>query len=143
MCNVRPPKPADFERMAELAGQLGYPSTGRQVQQRLDTMRDSNQYAIYVAELPGGEIAGWISIYVFRAAELEPFVEISGLVVDEAARSHGIGKLLLAAAEGWAREHGFNGIEVRSNVMRERALAFYQRNGFERGKTQATLVKSF
>lgn len=142
-CVVRLPQAGDYERMADLAGQLGYPSTGRQVRQRLETMRDSNQYGLYVAELTGGRIAGWIGVYVFRAIELEPFVEISGLVVDESMRSQGIGKALLSAAEGWARERGFNGLAVRSNVTRERAHAFYKRNGFELGKTQASLVKSF
>lgn len=142
-CVVRPPEPSDFERMAELAGQLGYPSTAHQVRQRLETMRDPNQYAAYVAVLPDGQIAGWIGIYVFRGVEVEPFVEISGLVVDERVRSRGIGKALLEAAEGWARAHGFDGLAVRSNVTRERAHAFYKRNGFEPGKTQASLVKSF
>lgn len=140
---MRVPKPADCARMAELAGQLGYPSTARQIQERLETMTDPDQYATYVAELPNGHVVGLIGVYIFRAVELDPFVEISGLVVDEHVRSQGIGRALLDAAEHWARERGFNGLSVRSNVVRERAHAFYMRNGFERGKTQATLVKSF
>jgi GNAT superfamily N-acetyltransferase len=98
---------------------------------------------VYVAELANGMIAGFISVYIFRAVEVDGFVEISGLVVDEMMRSAGIGQRLLEAAEGWAREHGFDGISVRSNVIRERAHAFYERNGFRRGKTQATLTKQF
>ena len=142
-CVVRPPKPSDYERMAKLSDQLGYASTAQQVRDRLEAMRDPNQYAVYVAELPSGGIAGFIGVYVFRAVELDGFVEISGLVVDEAMRSAGIGRQLLEAGEAWARERGFDGISVRSNVTRERAHAFYERNGFRRGKTQATLAKQF
>jgi hypothetical protein len=68
-CEVRAPKPGDYDRMADLAGQLGYPSTRRQVRIRLDEMANSNHYAVYVAELPGGRIAGWIGMYVFRSVE--------------------------------------------------------------------------
>jgi GNAT superfamily N-acetyltransferase len=142
-CTVRPPRSGDYEQMADLAGQLGYPSTASQVQQRLAAMHDSNQYAVYVAERPNGQIAGWIGVYVFRAVELDGFVEISGLVVDERIRSRGIGKMLLDAAEGWARERGYDGMSVRSNTKRERAHAFYRRNGFHGEKTQASLFKSF
>jgi GNAT superfamily N-acetyltransferase len=142
-CTVRRPRSGDYEAMAELAGQLGYPSTGPDVRRRLGEMRDSRQYAVYVAELANGRIAGWIGVYVFRAVELNGFVEISGLVVDERIRSRGIGKMLLDAAEGWARERGYEGISVRSNTKRERAHAFYRRNGFQGDKTQASLYKTF
>ena len=142
-CVVRPPKPSDYERLAELSNQLGYASTAVQVRLRLETLHDTNQYGVFVAELAGGRIAGFIGVYVFRAVELDGFVEISGLVVDEEIRSAGIGRRLLEAGEAWARERGYDGISVRSNVMRERAHAFYERNGFRRGKTQATLTKQF
>jgi GNAT superfamily N-acetyltransferase len=142
-CTIRPPRPGDYEQMAELAGQLGYPSTGPDVARRLADMRNADQYAVYVAELANGRIAGWIGVYVFRAVELDGFVEISGLVVDERIRSRGIGKKLLDAAEGWARSHGYDGISVRSNTKRERAHAFYRRNGFQGEKTQASLYKAF
>jgi hypothetical protein len=80
-CVVRPPKPGDFDKMADLAGQLGYECTGADVRARLDGMWDPNQCAVYVAELPGGQIAGWIGVYMFRAVELDSSVEISGLVL--------------------------------------------------------------
>lgn len=143
VCTIRPPRPGDYEAMAALAGQLGYPSTGPDVGRRLEEMRRSDQYAVYVAELASGRIGGWIGVYVFRAVELDGFVEISGLIVDETIRSRGIGKMLLDAAEGWAREHGYEGMSVRSNTKRERAHTFYRRNGFRGEKTQASLYKTF
>lgn len=139
---VRLPKPGDYDRMAGLAAQLGYKCTGAEVRSRLDEMRNSNQYAVYVAELPGGQIAGWIGLYVFRSVEQDNCAGLSGLIIDQHSRSRGIGRVLLDAAEKWARSQGCNAISVHSNVMRERAHQFYKRNGYEHIKTQKYLLKT-
>ncbi len=138
---VRPAQLRDSERIADLAGQLGYPSTGEEVRDRLHQMQDANLYAVFVAELPAGQIAGWIGLHVFRAVELETVAEISGLIVDEDIRSCRIGKLLIDAAEEWARRVGCHGISVRSNVKRDRAHQFYRNNGYEHVKTQKEFRK--
>jgi GNAT superfamily N-acetyltransferase len=140
-CTVRPAQPRDSDRIADLAGHLGYPSTGEEVRERLSQMQDANQYAVFVAELPDGKIAGWIGLYTFRAIELETAAEISGLIVDEAVRSCGIGKTLLDAAEAWARIIGCSAISVRSNVTRDRAHRFYAANRYEHFKTQKEFRK--
>ncbi|MGB7640161.1 MAG: GNAT family N-acetyltransferase [Terriglobales bacterium] len=141
-CAVRATQPGDCDKMASLAGQLGYECTGADVRARLAEMLDPNCYAVYVAELPGGQIAGWIGVYMFRAVELDNFAEITGLVVDQQVRSRGIGMALLSAAEQWARGHGCNAISVRSNVWRNRAHGFYTSNGYEHIKTQKEFHKS-
>jgi GNAT superfamily N-acetyltransferase len=140
-CTVRLAQARDSDRIADLAGHLGYPSTGEEVRKRLSQMQDANQYAVFVAELPGGQIAGWIGLYALRAVELETAAEISGLIVDEGVRSCGIGKILLDAAEGWARSISCNAISVRSNVKRDRAHQFYTNNGYEHIKTQKEFRK--
>jgi GNAT superfamily N-acetyltransferase len=141
-CAVRPPQPGDCGRMATLARQLGYECTGKEVLERLGEMQDSNQYVVYVAELPGGQIAGWIGAYVFRSVAIASCAEINGLVVDQGARSRGIGKMLIDAAEEWARRVGCHAISVRSNVKRDRAHQFYTNNGYEHVKTQKEFRKS-
>jgi GNAT superfamily N-acetyltransferase len=124
-CAVRPAQPCDCEAMADLARQLGYECTGEEVRKRLRDMQNSNQYAVFVAELPGRQIAGWIGAFLFRSIETGSCVEINGLVVDESIRSRGIGKILLSAAEEWARSISFDVISVHSNVTRDRAHRFY------------------
>ena len=138
---IRPPVEQDYDRMAALAGQLGYESTAEDVRARLAAMRDGSQYAVYVAELPDGRLAGWIGVYVFRTVETDWCAEISGLVVDQDLRSRGVGQALLGAAEQWARGLGSDVIFVRSNVIRTRAHRFYAKNGFAMVKTQACLSK--
>jgi GNAT superfamily N-acetyltransferase len=142
-CTIRPPRHGDYDRMADLAGQLGYPSTADQVRARLSEIQDSNEYTIYVAELSDGQIAGWIGVYIFRSVEMDKLAEINGLVVGQETWSRGIGKALLHAAEQWAQSRGCAVISVHSNVKRERAHNFYKRNGYEWYKTQDLFRKRF
>lgn len=141
-CTIREPQPEDCEKMAELAQQLGYPSTPQEIESRLARMQDGKQYAVYVAVLDEGEIAGWIGAYLFLSVELDSSVEISGLVVDQKVRSCGIGKLLLDAAERWALRGGCDTIAVRSKVERHDAHRFYEQNGYEWTKTQKSFRKT-
>jgi GNAT superfamily N-acetyltransferase len=140
-CAVRVAKSCDCDAMADLAGQLGYRCTGEEVRERLRQMHDSSQYAVYVAELPGGQIAGWIGAYLFRSVETSSCAEINGLVVDQSVRSRGIGRRLLNTAEEWAQSIGCGAVSVRSNIKRDRAHRFYINNGYEHVKTQKEFRK--
>lgn len=133
---MRPAVAADAAAIAGLASQLGYPSTGEQVSRRLEALRGAPDSAVLVAEAGTGSTLGWIHVSVNRLVESEPDAEIRGLVVDETARSGGVGRHLVEAAESWARNRGFGLISVRSNVIRDRAHRFYERLGYERTKTQ-------
>jgi GNAT superfamily N-acetyltransferase len=139
---VRPVRESDAARLAELAGQLTYLSTAEQIQQRLAGMRGSADHAVFVAEdSSNGRMAGFCGVFVNRTVEADPRVEVSGLVVDEAVRSLGVGKRLLDRAEEWGREKGCRSIGLRSNVIRERAHAFYERHGYRVIKTQKSFRK--
>jgi ribosomal protein S18 acetylase RimI-like enzyme len=137
---IREAQPQDFSRIAELAGQLGYPSSPNEIAGRLAGMKQSDDHAVFVARL-GGEVAGWLGVYVCRMVEADSRAEISGLVVDEKFRSQGIGPLLLVRAEQWAREKGCRAIGLRSNVIRDRAHSFYERHGYKHTKTQKSFRK--
>ncbi|MGA8143327.1 MAG: GNAT family N-acetyltransferase [Candidatus Acidiferrales bacterium] len=138
---IRPASAADYARMAELAGQLGYPSDAGDIARRLAGMNARGEHAVFVAQLADGAIAGWIGAFVYRSVEADARVEISGLVVDERHRSQAVGRHLLERAEEWAREKGYSGTSLRSNVIRERAHAFYEREGYEHTKTQKSFRK--
>lgn len=138
---IRLARPDDYPRMAELAGQLGYPSNPDDIGRRLAGLIITGEHVVFVAQLADGTIAGWIGAFVYRCVEADARVEISGLVVDERFRSHAVGRFLLDRAEAWAREKGFNATSLRSNVIRERAHAFYERQGYEHTKTQKSFRK--
>ncbi|HYL68208.1 MAG TPA: GNAT family N-acetyltransferase [Candidatus Limnocylindria bacterium] len=138
---IRVPRFADYALMAKLAGQLGYPASAEDIARRLAGMQESAEHAVFVAELPGGEIVGWIGVFLYRCIETDARAEVSGLVVDERARSQGIGQRLLERAEQWARKKRCDTIGLRSNVIRNRAHAFYERQGYVHHKTQKSFRK--
>src|SRR5260370_16356433 len=80
-CSVRSPEPGDYDKMADLAEQLGYPSTVQQVRIRLDAMANSSQYAVYVANLPWRPIGIWLGPYGFLSLEQGICPWISGLSI--------------------------------------------------------------
>jgi GNAT superfamily N-acetyltransferase len=138
---IRPPQPRDHARIAELAGQLSYPSTPQEIAKRLQGIKGSSEAAVFVAELETGELAGWIAVYVYRTVEADARAEISGLIVDERFRSQRIGESLLTRAEQWARENDCQTVGLRSSVIRDRAHKFYERHGYAYVKTQKAFRK--
>jgi GNAT superfamily N-acetyltransferase len=138
---IRRAKSADAPRLAELSGQLGYPATAAQMRQRLRGIKPASQHAVFVAQSGKDGVIGWVHVSRQPLLEVEIRAEVNGLVVAEGQRSLGAGARLLAAAEDWARKHGCKGMSVRSNVIRERAHQFYERNGYEHYKTQKSFRK--
>jgi GNAT superfamily N-acetyltransferase len=138
---IRRAKPSDAPQLALLTGELGYPATAAQIRERLRRIQPASQTAVFVADSAKDGVVGWL--HVSREALLESDVraEVNGLVVAEGQRSLGAGARLLAAAEDWARKHSCKSMSVRSNVIRERAHKFYERNGYEHYKTQKSFRK--
>jgi GNAT superfamily N-acetyltransferase len=104
-------------------------------------LKPANLHALLVAELPNKTVAGWLHVSVANLMEVEKRAEVNGLVVADGQRSLGAGARLLEAAEEWSRKRGCKDMSVRSNVIRERAHKFYERNGYEHYKTQKAFRK--
>jgi GNAT superfamily N-acetyltransferase len=139
---IRPAQASDARRIAELSGQLGYPTTAQQMAKRLPVVLKDRGAACFLAETKEQGVVGWVHLSTTPLVEVEQRAEVNGLVVDEAVRSQGAGWLLLEAGERWARKKGCKGVSVRSNVIRERAHAFYLRHGYEHYKTQKAFRKT-
>jgi GNAT superfamily N-acetyltransferase len=139
---IRRAKMADAARIAALSGQLGYPTTTKGMAPRLKRALKMKGGACFVAETKQDGVIGWVHVSVTPLLEVECRGEVNGLVVDERVRSHGAGGSLLKAAEQWARKMGCAGMSVRSNVIRDRAHAFYLRSGYEHYKTQKAFRKT-
>jgi ribosomal protein S18 acetylase RimI-like enzyme len=139
---IRPGRLEDAQAIANLATQLGYPSTPDQIAPRLLGILSHPDQALLVAELPGAAACGFIHLLAGMSVESGPRVEILALVTDENLRSRGIGRRLVAEAERWAQARGFAVICVRSQVKRTDAHRFYEGLGFECVKTQKYFRKS-
>jgi GNAT superfamily N-acetyltransferase len=131
----------DAPTLAVLATQLGYPTRSDEAEARLRDVLALPGGAVLVAEDEDGAVIGWIHVFGAHRIEAAPFAEIAALVVDETRRGRGTGAALVEAAAEWAVGHGFRNLRVRSNVVRERTHAFYERLGFARSKAQVVFVK--
>ncbi len=140
---VRPAEEGDVEAIASLSGQLGYPAAVDEMRERYSRIRVTRTGEVFVAvRTIDSRVLGWVQVVPRLQLEDVPFAELAGLVVDESARSGGVGTALLKAAEDWARNSGFVTMRVRSNVVRERAHRFYEREGYVRIKVSAVFHKA-
>lgn len=137
---IRRARASDVGRLAELSGELGYPATAREMKVRFARLKPAGRHAVFVAEA-GKTVVGWVHVSVAPLLEVDLRAEVNGLVVGEGQRSRGAGWKLLHAAETWAKARGCRHMSVRSNVLRERAHAFYERHGYQHYKTQKAFRK--
>jgi GNAT superfamily N-acetyltransferase len=146
---VRPVRIEDAEALARLSLQLGYPSSREEVERRLSALLNQPEHIVLVAEThnaqarrAGLQVVAWVHAFVERTVESDPTVEIGGLAVDEAWRGRGVGQLLMEHAEHCALCVMCPTITVRSNTVRRRAHAFYQRLGYTVVKSQRVFRKT-
>ena len=128
---IREARPADVPRLVELIHELGHEIDEKHVRKNLASLRQSRE-APLLATLEK-RIVGLCGIsrrvVLHRPA---PLGRITSLVVSKEAQGHGIGRMLVEAAEEWMREGGCQLVEVTSNDRRADAHAFYRHLGYER-----------
>jgi GNAT superfamily N-acetyltransferase len=139
---VRKARADNITIITALCGQLGYPTTDAQVRHRFDDIQRREDHCVYVGEGPDGQVIAWVHVFLRPLLVSELCAEIGGLVVDRSQRGEGVGRLLLTAAEAWARERDCDRIVIRSNTLRKSAHAFYQSLGYETIKTQRVFSKT-
>ena len=132
---------ADADDVARLCGQLGYAASPEEIAARFAHIARRRDQALIVAESDGC-VVGWLHVGMHHTLESAVMAEILGLVIDQTARSRGIGRVLVAEAERWAVDAGCVTVRVRSRVVRERAHAFYEHAGYRRVKTQHVFEKA-
>jgi GNAT superfamily N-acetyltransferase len=140
---VRLASAADAPAVADLSGQLGHPITREEAGSRLEVMGRDPRHAVFLAELGGAGVVGWVHVQERPTIQAGLRAEVTALVVAEQYRRHGAGRLLMRRAEEWAREHRCEGVMLRSNVVRSEAHAFYESIGYRTIKSQKAFLKEF
>jgi GNAT superfamily N-acetyltransferase len=127
---IRPAAARDAAAIAELVTDLGYPTSAADMSERLAVITRDADYATFVAESVGRVIG-------VAGVRLGPLYERSGLcgqvmviAVRVEVQGKGVGRALLTAVEGWARQAGAVEMVVRSGDHREDAHRFYERQGY-------------
>lgn len=132
---------ADADAIAQLSGELGYPTDRATMARRIQALSASADHAVFVA-CRADRLVGWIHVAAVRHLQADTRAEIGGLVVASEVRGERIGARLVRAAEEWAADAGLATIVVRSQIAREAAHRFYEREGYARTKTSAVFTKS-
>lgn len=139
--SIRRAREQDSAELARLAGQLGYPASGKKLRRRLQRLLASASDAVFVAELADGGLVGWVHGVLSQFLESDYRVEIAGLVVDERFHRRGIGRDLVQQVEAWALEHGAEQASVLCRTTRTKAHRFYEGLGYIQTKTQIVFRK--
>ncbi len=121
---------ADRQAIAALMAALDYAGTKDFIEARLAQLLAHPDEALLVAAA-GDSVVGVLSLHFLPQLALSGDIcRISYFCVDDRARGAGVGQRLLAEAEALARQRGCDRLEVHCHSRRERAHAFYRREGF-------------
>jgi ribosomal protein S18 acetylase RimI-like enzyme len=124
--------PELVDAFARLIPQLSTSSPPPTLDELTSVIDDPNN-ALFIARL-GGHIVGSTTLVTFRIPTgAKSWIE--DVVVDDAARGHGIGELLNRAALDEARRRGAKAVSLTSRASREAANRLYRRIGFEHRET--------
>jgi|UniRef100_UPI0040491996 GNAT superfamily N-acetyltransferase len=141
MLSIREGTTQDAPAIASLSATLGYPADPAVMQVRLQRIIPREDQRVFIAEDDQDRVCGWLTAHSFNTLASGFRVQITGLVVADTHRRQGVGRLLVAEAEAWAKEIGAEAVVVFSNVKRIESHAFYPALGYTNTKTEAVYRK--
>jgi GNAT superfamily N-acetyltransferase len=125
---------ADAPEVTRLLGILGYVWPEDVIAARISEFLLGNERALVAsrgASEPSWPLLGVLTLHITPVLHRGgPVGRLTSLVVDEAARSQGVGRALVSAAEKYFAKRGCVLVEVTSNQKRSDAHAFYERLGY-------------
>jgi ribosomal protein S18 acetylase RimI-like enzyme len=106
---------------------------------QLRLLVDGDDTVLFIARVDGA-IVGSLTLAFYRIPTgLKAWIE--DVVVDDAARGHGVGQLMNEAALVEAQSRGAKDVSLTSRPSREAANRLYQRIGFEQRNTNVYRYK--
>ena len=139
--SVRRATESDADRIARLAGELGYAVDAEVMRIRVEDVLASSTDLLVVAVDSCDGVVGWLHAHAAHIIESGFRVEITGLIVSLEFRRRGVGRSLVVAAEDWAKSISAEAVVVRSNAKRVESHSFYPALGYTSTKTQMVYRK--
>jgi GNAT superfamily N-acetyltransferase len=113
-----------------------------ELERRLLTLLEQDDAAVWAAQA-GDQVMGMAEVYFLApqpaGRSVRPRGHLQSLYVEEAWRRRGIGRLLVAAAEEWARMRGADELDLDIWEVGAGPLAFYEDLGYH--TLRRTLVR--
>lgn len=122
---------------------LGEPDCTQALVEKKLSFINTDRECVFVAQDDNGEgtVCGVIHVELYDVLYFERMVNILGLAVSGNYRRRGVGKMLLAAAETWGKEHGAEYMRINSGESRKGAHEFYRTQGCDSEKMQVRFLK--
>lgn len=121
---------------------LGYPCAPEQTRAQLSRVLASPGNRVFiVCDDADDSAAGFLHAANYETLHAGSMKSIVSLAVDGAYRGLGLGRMLLAAVECWAREEHCEAVRLVSAEHRKEAHAFYEHCGYHLRKVQKNYIK--
>ena len=128
--SIRHAEKADAAALAQLMGELGYPTRVSDMEMRLDSIMRDPEYRTFVA-MCGATVCGMIGTCCMKSHEHNNVGgRIVALVVSEKNRGRGVGRALVQAAENDFIARNVRRVALTTRITREKAHLFYENLGY-------------
>ena len=135
---VRTATTADADAVGALLLQLGYPTDQASAAARIARHTVDPGSTVLVA-VRGDAACGLATVHLIPLFHRDgSLARITSFAVSSSSQHRGVGTLLMAACETFARTRGAERLEVTSGDRRPGAHAFYEHRGFEREGVRMT-----
>ena len=125
----------DWDELLRMRLELWPDSTAADLKAEMPTwLSDESVTTVFVMEREDGKLVGFVEANVRDFAEdceTRDVGYVEGWYVDEDARLQGVGRLLVGAAEEWARSRGCKEMASDCYLTNEVSLAAHLRLGYE------------
>jgi hypothetical protein len=137
---IREANPNDSIEICKICVEdLGYDCEPELVKIRLENL-DKNREKVFVADINGKAI-GFVHAEKFNTLYYKDMMNIQGMAVAKSYHRNGYGKMLMHAAEDWAKDNHIDVIRLNSGIGRKAAHNFYRTLGYTNEKEQIRFMK--
>ncbi|SJZ63003.1 L-amino acid N-acyltransferase YncA [Pilibacter termitis] len=132
MRTIRMVEPQDYAQLMKIENEIWTNDNSPVLHwyENVEEFQEKMQNATIVVALENEKILGFLNLSQMSKLESNRFSMLIGIGVAKNAQSSGVGRNLISWVKEYAREHGKHKIGLRVLSTNEKAIRFYEKNGF-------------